>query len=220
MADVEKVKELRKRTAAGIMDCRKALSYADQDLDKAEQVIWRQRMRDGQWRADLPAGRAGLIHSYIHHGSRIGVMVELLCDTDFAARTDELKTFAHNLAMHIAAEKPKWVELSDIQPLDFACMPKEDLECRCLLTQPYIRDHTRTVGELLNELSAKTGETCRVGRFKRWEVGSPEPSPKVEHRMMGGLPKRWKGRTAGARMFFLMFLVLIAVGAITLNALL
>jgi elongation factor Ts len=218
MADVGKVKELRKRTAAGIMDCRKALAYAEGDVSKAEQVIWQKRQRDGLWLSDRPAGKAGVIHSYIHHGSRIGAMVELLCDTDFAARTDEFRTFAHDLAMHIAAEKPGWLKMSDIPPSEFIGMQRDGLERRCLLTQPHIKDQTRTVGELLDELSAKIGERCIIGRFERWEVGDRSVVPRECHRSV--MPPGWKGRTAGARLFILAFLVLTAIGAVILNALL
>jgi len=206
MADVEKVKELRRRTAAGIMDCRKALAYSDGDVGKAEKIIWRQRVRDGLDLADKPAsGRGGIVHAYIHHGGRIGAMVEVLCDTDFAARTDELKTFAHDLAMHVAAEKPEWLQVCDIHPADFIGLSKDGLEQRCLLTQPHIKDPACTVGEMLAQLSARTGENCRIGRFERWEIGDRRGIAQDAHRSV--VPSGWNGRTAGAGLYWCLFVV-------------
>lgn len=215
--NVEKVKALCGRTKAGVMDCRKALEYADGDLDKAEKVIWRQRQRQGLDRVDTPAGKAGVVHAYVHQGDRIGSMVEVLCDTDFAARTEEFKSFAHDLALHIAAENPEWRALADIAPIDFAAMDQDTLSRRCLLTQPHVKDPSHTVGELLNELSAKLGENCHIGRFQRWEVADSKMLPVFTSRRV--VPVGWNGRGTDATGIFIAIgtvLVLVALAVMRL----
>jgi elongation factor Ts len=172
------IKQLRDQTGAGMMECKTVLTEADGDLDKAAGLL---RTR-GLARAEKLSGRQakqGLIDAYIH-GGRLGALVELNCETDFVARTDAFREVAHDLAMHIAAANPQYVDRSAI--------PAEILEERraeygdeakletffqevCLVDQPWIKDARRTIGDLVKELAAKTGENVRVGRFARFALG-------------------------------------------------
>jgi len=189
------VAELRARTGAGMMDCKKALQESGGELEKAIDLL-RQR---GAAKADKRAGREaseGLIGSYVHHDGSVGVLVELNCETDFVARTEDFKALAKELAVHIAAAKPLAVRIEDL-PADVVQreravyekqvaeqkkpanirekivdgMMKKFYEENVLLEQKYVRDDKRTVGELVKELSSKTGENVQVRRFVRFELG-------------------------------------------------
>lgn len=163
---IETVKALREQCSAGIMDCRNALVEAAGDADRALQIL----KEKGLHQAEKKAGRVtaeGLVEAYVHTGGRIGAMVELNCETDFVARTDEFKELAHNLAMQIAAQSP--------QCIDEAEMPEGtdvDPEVVCLLRQPYIRDPGMTIRDLIIETVAKVDENIRVSRFARFELGN------------------------------------------------
>ena len=189
------VAALRARTGAGMMDCKKALEETAGDLEKAVDVL----RTKGAAKADKRAGREasqGLIGHYVHHDGKIGVLVELNCETDFVARTDDFKTLARDLAVHIAATNPFAVRIEDLPPelvqrerqvyeaqvaeqkkpepirakiVDG--MLKKFYEERVLLEQKFVKDDKRTVGELVKELSAKTGEKIAVRRFTRLKVG-------------------------------------------------
>lgn len=150
MIDVDKIKTLRARTEAGIADCRKALEETGGDLTKAEAWLRKQGIDKAAQKQDRQV-KAGIIESYIHLGSKIGVLVELNCETDFVAKTDEFKGLAHELAMQISAMKPKTANQ--------------------LLKQIYIRDPQITVEELIKQHIAKFGENITVGRFFRLELG-------------------------------------------------
>ena len=161
------VMELRARTGAGVMDCRRALSEAGGDLDRAAALL-----RDwGAAKAEKKAGRVareGVIESYIHGGGRIGVLVEVNCETDFVARTDDFRRLARELAMQVAAAEPRFVsrdEVPEAERDDPAVAPA------ILLEQPYIRDERRTVADLVTETVAKVGENIQVRRFARFKVG-------------------------------------------------
>jgi len=161
-----KVKELREQSGAGIMDCRNALLEADGDIGKALQILKQQGFLQAQKKAKRSATQ-GIIEAYIHTGGCIGAMVEVNCETDFVARTDEFKKLAHHLAMQVAAACPQFVsreeipEGTDIEP-----------ETACLLLQPYIKDPDKTVQDIVNETIAKVGENIKVSRFARFEIGS------------------------------------------------
>ena len=159
------LKELRDQSGAGIMDCKKALLQAEGDTDRAFQIL----KEKGMLKAKKKAKRAttqGLIEAYIHTGGRLGAMVEVNCETDFVARTDEFKELAHHLAMQVAALPPQFVseeeapEGVDIEP-----------EAACLLLQAYIKDPGKTVQDIITETIAKLGENIRVKRFVRFELG-------------------------------------------------
>src|SRR5881296_1488286 len=189
------VAELRARTGAGMMDCKRALEQTGGDLEKAIDLL----RKKGAAKADKRAAREaseGVIGSYIHHDDTIGVLVELNCETDFVARTEDFKTLARELAMHIAATNPLAVRIDDLPAETVARerqvyeaqvaeqkkpehirakivdgMLKKFYEERVLLEQKFVKDDKRTVGELVQELSAKTGEKIDVRRFARLKVG-------------------------------------------------
>ena len=190
------VAELRARSGAGMMDCKKALEETGGDVEKAVDLL-RQK---GAAKADKRAGREaseGLIGSYVHHDGSVGVLVELNCETDFVARTDDFKALAKELALHIAAAKPLAVRIDDL-PADVVQrerkvyeeqvkqqqkpehirakivdgMLQKFYEQNVLLQQKYVKDDTRTIGDLVKELAGKTGENVRVRRFVRFELGA------------------------------------------------
>jgi len=189
------VAELRARTGAGMMDCKKALEETGGDLDKAVDVLRKKGAAKADKRAERVASQ-GLIGHYVHHDGKTAVLVELNCETDFVARTEDFKTLARELAMHIAAARPLAVRVEDLPPETLARerqvyeaqvaeqkkpenirakivdgMMKKFYEDNVLLEQKFVRDDQRTVGELVKELSAKTGEKIEVRRFSRLKVG-------------------------------------------------
>ncbi len=161
-----KVKELRNQSGAGIMDCRNALLDAEGDIEKALQILKKRSLFQVQKKAKRPVTQ-GVIEAYIHTGGGIGAMVEVNCETDFVARTDEFKELAHHLAMQVTAICPQFIsreeipEGADIEP-----------ETACLLLQPYIKDPDKTVQDIINETIVKVGENIKVSKFARFELGS------------------------------------------------
>ncbi len=162
----EMIKELRDQSGAGIMECRSVLLGTEGDIEKALQVLKEKGLVKAQKRAER-ATTQGLIEAYIHTAGRIGAMVEVNCETDFVARTDEFKELAHCLAMQVAALAPQYVSAEEV-PQGADVDPKE----ACLLLQPFIRDPARTVNDVIVEVIAKTGENIRVRRFARFELGN------------------------------------------------
>jgi elongation factor Ts len=190
----EDIKRLREQTGAGIMDCKRALTESDGDFDAA--ILWlrTQGLSTAAKKADREA-REGIITSYIHHGSRLGVLLELNCETDFVARTDDFQQLAREIAMQVAGMAPRWVSREDVpvevideqrrlftidaerdgRPADKVPMIVDGklnkwLESVCLLEQPY-RDTDRRIGDLITEKVAVLGENIRVARFERMAVG-------------------------------------------------
>jgi elongation factor Ts len=159
------IKELREQSGAGIMDCRSALMGCGGDMEKALDFLKEKGLLKAQKKSGRSTGQ-GLIESYIHTAGRIGAMLELNCETDFVARTDEFKGLAHCLAMQVAALTPKYISEEEI-PEGEEIDPKE----ACLLAQPYIKDPTMTVKDIIVETIAKVGENIRVRRFMRYELG-------------------------------------------------
>ncbi len=159
------VKELREQSGAGIMDCRKALMEAAGDVEKALQILKEEGLLRARKKTERSATE-GLVETYIHCGGHIGAMVEVNCETDFVARTEEFRELAHNLAMQVAAMHPQFVskdeaaEETDIEP-----------EAACLLFQPYIKDTSKAVKDVIMETIVKLGENIKVSRFTRFEVG-------------------------------------------------
>jgi len=154
------VKELRDKTGAGIMDCKRALQDANGDKKKAEELL----KQKGLLKHSKVAGREakqGVIESYIHTGGRIGALVEVNCETDFVARTEEFRTLAREIAMQVASMNPKTVGTMDGDESEDA-----------LLSQEYIRDSRRAIRDLIKETIAKVGENIVVSRFMRFEVGT------------------------------------------------
>ena len=161
----EAVKELRQRMGAGVMECKRALEEADGDMERAAEILRQRGLALAEARAHRHTTQ-GLVECYIHAGGRIGAMVELNCETDFVARTDTFKVLAHDLAMQVAATGPLFISPDDLPP-----GTEGDPSEICLLLQPYIRDPSRTIQELISEAIAQTKENIQVRRFARFELG-------------------------------------------------
>lgn len=192
---LESIQKLRNMTGLGMLDCKKALEEAAGDINQAIELLRKRGAALADKRADRETGQ-GVIVCYIHPGDQKGVMVELNCETDFVARTDDIKTVARDIAMHIAVNKPVCVSPEQV---DAAYLAKEkeiaiaQLQAQnkpanmiekiiegkmaklaadvSLLKQAFIKDEQKTIEELLKELSAKTGENIRVKQFARFEIG-------------------------------------------------
>ncbi len=189
------VKQLREKTGAGIMDCKEALSECGGDIEKAVDFLRKKGLATAQKRA----GRAmseGVIQPYIHMGGKLGVLVEVNCETDFVAKTEDFLEFAKNIAMHIAATNPVGITPEDV-PQEIIEKEKEIYRAQalemgkpekmvdkiadgklnkffkdnCLMDQAYVRDPNKTVADFLNEVIAKTGENISIKRFVRFQVG-------------------------------------------------
>lgn len=170
------VQRLRAETGAGVMECKRALEESRGDFEQAKTLI-RQR---GQERAAAKAGREtreGVIEAYVHAGGRIGVLVELASETDFVARNPEFRELARNIAMQVAAMAPRVVSEQDLSLDERDELVREfgdeerAFEAAVLLRQPYIRDTSKRVGDLVTALAASTGENVRVRRIARFQLG-------------------------------------------------
>lgn len=161
----DKVKELREQSGAGIMECRNILVEVGGDIEKAQQILKERNLFKAGKKKERTATQ-GLVEAYIHAGGRIGAMVEVNCETDFAARTDEFKQLAHNLAMQVAAMPPEFVS-----PEEVPGGASAENQLACLVLQPYIKDLSITVQDVINAAISKVGENIRVKRFARFEVG-------------------------------------------------
>jgi elongation factor Ts len=164
---IETVKELRNRTNVGIADCNKALLEVGGDIDKAIEFLKERGAAIAETRKDAVATE-GIIEAYVHHTRRVGALVELNCETDFVARTPEFKELAHDLAMQIAAGCPQFISSEEIPSEAEA---EADPQTVCLLNQPFIKDPTRAVQDIIAEMIAKVGENIKVRRFARFELG-------------------------------------------------
>lgn len=192
---MEMVKELRAKTSAGVMDCKTALKESNGDMEKAAQFL----REKGLATAAKKAGRVavdGLIHSYIHMGGKIGVLLEVNCETDFVAKTDDFKELLNNIALHIAAMNPQYISREEVSADDLEKerqiltaqarnegKPEKIVEKmvtgrlekfyadKVLLEQPYVKDDSLTIQELISEKIAKIGENIKVRRFARYELG-------------------------------------------------
>ena len=189
------VKELREKTGAGMMDCKEALTECDGDIEKATDFL----RKKGLATAAKRAGRAmseGVVQSYIHMGGKIGVLVEVNCETDFVAKNDDFQEFARNLAMHIAATSPVGIREEDV-PEKTIAREREIYRAQaleqgkpenivdkivdgkmakyfkdfCLMNQPYVKNPDINIADLVNELIAKIGENITIKRFARFQVG-------------------------------------------------
>lgn len=161
----DQVKELRELTNAGVMECKSALEEASGDLAKATAILKERGLAQAEKRSERETSQ-GLVECYVHAGGRIGSMVEVNCETDFVARTDEFKALAHDLAMQVAATGPVAISEEEL-PEGTDGSPEETV----LLRQPFIKDASVTVEDLVKEAIAKTGENIRVTRFSRFELG-------------------------------------------------
>ena len=191
----EVVKQLRERTGAGVLDCKKALEASGGDMEKAVVLLREQGAASVAKRAGKRTAE-GIVSAYIHAGGRIGVLVELNCETDFVARTEEFQKLAREISMHIAAEDPQYLTREDI-PAEVIDKEKEIYRAQalnegkpekavekmvegkiggfykqvCLLDQVYVRDDSKTIGELVKDTLARLGENIVVRRFVRFQLG-------------------------------------------------
>ncbi len=200
MAEItaEMVKQLREKTGAGIMDCKRALAKADGDIDQAEMNLRKRGIDVARKKAGRKA-QEGLIGAYVHPGSKLGVIVEVNCESDFVARTDDFQRLVHDIAMHVAATDPRFISKEDVdnevlekerevqraRALD-AGKPekivdkivegrmKKFYEEVCLLEQPFVKDNASTVGELITQMVSKLGENILVSRMARFKVGEAD----------------------------------------------
>ena len=194
MIDLNKIKTLREKTGAGISECREALDVANDDLTKAESWLKEHGISKASKKADRQTSQ-GVVESYVHGAGKIGVLVEVNCETDFVARTDDFKKLAHELALHVAAMNPSYVSRQDV-PADIleherklyldevAGLGKPEkimneivegklgkhLEAICFLEQPYVKNPDETIDALIRSYIAKLGENIRVARFIRYEI--------------------------------------------------
>jgi elongation factor Ts len=189
------VKELREKTGAGVLDCKKALEQANGDMDKALQWLREKGLAGAAKKAARSTGQ-GVVTSYIHPGARVGVLVELNCETDFVARLDEFQALAHDIAMQVAAAKPEWLAPADV-PADVVererAIYKTQAETEgkppksvenivegrlkkfyaefCLVEQPFIKNPDLAIKDLVSAKVLSTGENVKIGRFVRFEIG-------------------------------------------------
>lgn len=166
------IKQLRQMSSLGVSDCRKALEETGGDLKKATELLRKKSLEIAQEKSDRVT-KEGRIDSYVHHGNKIGVLVEINCETDFVARNEEFCRFAKDIAMQIAASNPGYIKKEDV--------PKSELEkCEdkgsyykenCLLEQPFIKDLAIVIKDYLGSIIAKTGENIVISRFIRYQIG-------------------------------------------------
>jgi len=175
--DPKDVQKLRAETGAGVMDCKRALEEATGDLARARDILRQRGLAAAAKRATRET-REGVVESYIHAGGRIGALVELTSETDFVARNPEFRELAKNIAMQIAAMSPLVVSEEDLSAEERAELVREHgdeqraLEAAVLLRQPYIRDGSKTVSDLVSAIAASTGENVRIRRFARFQLGT------------------------------------------------
>ncbi|MBN2297940.1 MAG: translation elongation factor Ts [Deltaproteobacteria bacterium] len=189
------VKKLREKTGVGIMDCKKALKECNGDFNKAVEFLRKKGIEVANKRSGRETSQ-GMVGSYIHMGGKIGVLIEVNCESDFVAKSDNFVNFVKDISMHIAAASPDWVSPNEV-PEDILAKEKEILKeqalksgkpekildkivegkiskfytQRCLLDQPFVKDTDRSVQQLLDELMGKTGEKCVIRRFARYQLG-------------------------------------------------
>ena len=159
------IKELRERTNAGVMECRNVLLETGGDLDKASEILRQRGLAKAERKVERVASH-GLIEAYVHLNGRLGALVEVNCETDFVAHTNEFKTLAHDLVLQVAATAPKFISPEEIPEGE-----KLDPAEVCLLTQPFFKEPSRTVREIIAETVSKVGEKISVKRFCRFELG-------------------------------------------------
>ena len=197
MSDIsaEQVKRLRQRTGAGMMDSKKALQEAGGDMDRAVEILREKGLASAQKRAGRSATQ-GVIDAYIHHNNTVGVLVEVNCETDFVAKTDEFRRLARDVALHIASAMPQWVTREEV-PDDILETERRIYEAEArqkgkpdnaldrivegklqgffkttvLVDQPFVKEPEKTIQQLIDEVSAKVGEKVAVRRFVRYKLG-------------------------------------------------
>lgn len=194
--DMERITLLREKTGLGMMDCKKALEETDGDIEKAIELLRKKGAAIATNRAGKETAQ-GIVQAYIHPGSRIGVLLEINCETDFVARTDDFKNFANDVCMHIAAMRPLYLSSADVDPkflehekeiareqLAGSGKPAKVIDQIvegkmkklftevCLLDQTFVKNDQLTIADLAKEVMAKTGENIKIKRFARFEIGA------------------------------------------------
>jgi len=194
--DLKLIQELRDKTGLGMMDCKKALQETDGDVEKAIELLRKKGAAVAAKRSSKETSE-GLVHAYIHPGARIGVLVEINCETDFVARTEDLKNFAHDLCLHIAAMKPLYLAPEDVdakflehekdilrEQLKGSGKPEKMIDQImqgklkklyteiCLIDQPFVKNDQQTVKEALQDVIGRVGENVKIKRFARFELGA------------------------------------------------
>ncbi|MBN2406493.1 MAG: translation elongation factor Ts [Elusimicrobia bacterium] len=195
MSQMELIQKLREMTGAGMMDCKEALQKNNSDIEKAVDYLRQKGKAAAAKKASRDASE-GIVYSYIHPGDRIGVLVEVNCETDFVARTDEFKALVKEIAMQIAAADPRWIKREEVKEEDLARereiiikqmeeqgKPQNVIEKAvegklskfysqyCLMEQAYIRDDKKSIKSIVDEAVGKTGENIQIARFARYELG-------------------------------------------------
>ncbi|MFA7297746.1 MAG: elongation factor Ts [Dehalococcoidia bacterium] len=165
MVTVDDVRRLREETGAGVMDAKRALDEAGGNFDKARQLLRERGIASAAKRSDRETNQ-GIVESYIHGQGRIGALVELNCETDFVARTEAFRTLARDVAMQVAAMNP-----AGLRPEDVPADAIGGQAANALLSQPFIKDGSKTIEQLVQDVVAQTGENVRVARFARFELG-------------------------------------------------
>jgi elongation factor Ts len=165
------VKELRERTGAGMLECKQALDAAKGDKDKAIAILKEKGHAAAEKRAERETTE-GVIGSYMHHNHRVATLVEVNCESDFVAKTEDFKHLVSAVAFQVAGLNPKFVSKDEIP-----AGSEEDPKVVALLEQPYMRDDSKTMGDLVKETIAKTGENIRIKRFVRFELGETQVKP-------------------------------------------
>ncbi len=192
--DIALIQQLRERTGLGMMDCKKALEETNGDIEKAIELLRKKGAAVAAKRSDKDTAE-GIVHAYIHPGAQVGVLVEVNCETDFVARTEAVKIFAHDVCMQIAAMKPLYITSTEVDPA-FVEKEKEILKAQltgkpekvietildgkmkkiytdiCLMEQPFIKNDKLTINQILQDLIAKTGENIKIKKFARFVVGA------------------------------------------------
>ncbi|OQA36087.1 MAG: Elongation factor Ts [Candidatus Dependentiae bacterium ADurb.Bin331] len=193
---IELIQQLRERTGVGMLDCKKALEETNGDIEKAVELLRKKGAAIAAKRGSNVTAE-GIVHAYIHPGSRVGVLIEINCETDFVARTDDLKNFANDVCMHIAAMKPLYLSAQEVDPkflehekdifkqqLVDAGKPEkivaQIVEGKvqkmysevCLLNQTFVKNDQLTIDDLLKELIGRIGENIKIKRFARFEIGA------------------------------------------------
>jgi elongation factor Ts len=194
--DLSLIQKLRNHTGLGMLDCKKALEETNGDVEAAVEILRKKGAAVAAKRSDKETAE-GIVHAYIHPGDKIGVLIEINCETDFVARTEDLKRFAQDMCLHITAMRPLYLTPADVDPkfleheknifreqLAQAGKPEKVVEQIlegklgklyseiCLLEQPFVKNDQITVAQALQEVVAKTGENVRIARFARYEIGA------------------------------------------------
>lgn len=171
--EVSAIKELRERTKAGVMDCKKALKEANGDLDKAYHILREKGLQIAAKKTDRVA-KQGVVESYIHMGGKIGVLVEVNCETDFVARNEEFKKFVKDVCLQVAAASPAYVTKEEVPADELAHVTDKEKYFKeiCLLEQPFIKDMAISIKDYMTQTIAKTGENVVIRRFTRYQLGA------------------------------------------------